>query len=47
MLVLMKADATVAQISGVIKALEKLGLKPHPTRGSDRISESDMMRRQT
>ena len=36
MLVLMKADATVAQISGVIKALEKLGLKPHPTRGSDR-----------
>ena len=36
MLVLMKSDATVADISGVVKAIEKLGLKPHPTRGTDR-----------
>jgi len=36
MLVLMKSDATVSQISGVVKAIEKLGLKPHPTRGPDR-----------
>ena len=36
MLVVMKPDATVSEISGVIKAIESLGLKPHPTRGSDR-----------
>ena len=36
MLVLMKSDATVTDISGVVKAIEKLGLKPHPTRGTDR-----------
>jgi 3-deoxy-7-phosphoheptulonate synthase len=32
----MKPDATVSEIGGVIKSIESLGLKPHPTRGSDR-----------
>jgi 3-deoxy-7-phosphoheptulonate synthase len=36
MLILMKSDATVSEISRVIKSIENLGLKPHPTRGSDR-----------
>ena len=36
MLVVMKPDATMSEISGVIKAIESLGFKPHPTRGSDR-----------
>jgi 3-deoxy-7-phosphoheptulonate synthase len=36
MLVLMKPDATVSQISGVVREIEHLGLKPHPTRGADR-----------
>jgi len=32
----MKTDATMAEISNVIKSLESMGLKPHPTRGADR-----------
>ncbi len=36
MLVVMKPTATVSEISYVIKSIESLGLKPHPTRGSDR-----------
>jgi 3-deoxy-7-phosphoheptulonate synthase len=32
----MKAEATMAEISGVVKALEAMGCKPHPTRGADR-----------
>jgi 3-deoxy-7-phosphoheptulonate synthase len=36
MIVVMKADATMADISGVVKALESMGCKPHPTRGADR-----------
>jgi 3-deoxy-7-phosphoheptulonate synthase len=32
----MKPDATVSEISGVIKSIESLGFKPHPNRGSDR-----------
>jgi len=36
MLVLMKSDATVSEISSVIKKIEKMGMKPHPTRGTDR-----------
>ncbi|HXS11048.1 MAG TPA: 3-deoxy-7-phosphoheptulonate synthase [Candidatus Krumholzibacteria bacterium] len=32
----MKSDATMADISGVVKALESMGCKPHPTRGADR-----------
>ncbi len=36
MIVVMKSDATMSDISGVIKALESMGYKPHPTRGADR-----------
>ncbi|MDH3197850.1 MAG: 3-deoxy-7-phosphoheptulonate synthase [Candidatus Krumholzibacteria bacterium] len=36
MLVVMKQDASMAEISGVIRAIEAMGLKPHPTRGVDR-----------
>jgi 3-deoxy-7-phosphoheptulonate synthase len=36
MIVVMKSDATMSDISTVIKALEKMGYKPHPTRGADR-----------
>jgi 3-deoxy-7-phosphoheptulonate synthase len=36
MIVVMKAEATMAEISGVVKALEAMGCKPHPTRGADR-----------
>jgi len=36
MIVVMKSDATMSDISGVIKALESMGCKPHPTRGADR-----------
>ena len=36
MIVVMKSDATMSDISGVIKALEAMGCKPHPTRGADR-----------
>ncbi len=36
MIVVMKKDATLAEISGVIKTLESMGLTPHPTRGGDR-----------
>lgn len=36
MLVIMKPDAAVAEISGVIKAIESMGLRPHPNRGADR-----------
>jgi 3-deoxy-7-phosphoheptulonate synthase len=36
MIVVMKADATMSDISGVVKALEAMGCKPHPTRGADR-----------
>jgi 3-deoxy-7-phosphoheptulonate synthase len=32
----MKADATMSDISGVIKSLEAMGFKPHPARGADR-----------
>jgi 3-deoxy-7-phosphoheptulonate synthase len=35
MIVVMKHDATVSQISGVIKSIETLGLKPHPSRGPE------------
>ena len=36
MIIVMTSEATVAEISGVIKALEGMGFKPHPTRGADR-----------
>lgn len=36
MIVVMKNDATMSDISGVIKMLESMGLKPHPTRGAER-----------
>ena len=36
MIVVMKSDATMSDISGVIKTLESMGCKPHPTRGADR-----------
>ncbi len=36
MIVVMKKDASMGDISRVIKALESMGLKPHPTRGADR-----------
>jgi len=36
MIVVMKSEATVAEISSVIKELEAMGFKPHPTRGADR-----------
>jgi 3-deoxy-7-phosphoheptulonate synthase len=36
MIVVMKADATMSDISSVIKSLEAMGFKPHPTRGADR-----------
>ncbi len=36
MIVVMKSDASMSDISGVIKALESMGCKPHPTRGADR-----------
>jgi 3-deoxy-7-phosphoheptulonate synthase len=35
MIVVMKHDATVSQISGVIKSIEALGLKPRPSRGPE------------
>jgi 3-deoxy-7-phosphoheptulonate synthase len=35
MLVVMKPDATVADISAVIRSIEGLGLKPHPSRGPE------------
>ena len=36
MIVVMKADATMSDISSVIKSLEAMGFKPHPTRGAER-----------
>ncbi len=36
MIVVMSDTATMAEISNVIKAIESMGLKPHPTRGADR-----------
>lgn len=36
MIVVMKTDATMSDISSVIKSLEAMGFKPHPTRGADR-----------
>jgi len=36
MIVVMNRDATMSQISQVIKKLESMGLKPHPTRGAER-----------
>ncbi len=36
MIVVMKSDATMSDISSVIKTLESMGYKPHPTRGADR-----------
>jgi 3-deoxy-7-phosphoheptulonate synthase len=36
MIVVMKSGATMSDISGVVKTLESMGLKPHPTRGADR-----------
>lgn len=36
MIVVMKSDATMSDISSVIKSLESMGYKPHPTRGADR-----------
>ena len=52
MIVVMKTQATVVEISGVIKTLESMGFTPHPTRGPDRtiigivdaIQESDLAR---
>lgn len=35
MLVVMKTDASVAEIGAVIKSIEALGLKPHPSRGPE------------
>lgn len=36
MIVVMQPEATIAEISVVIKSIESMGLKPHPTRGADR-----------
>lgn len=36
MIVVMRNDATMADVSSVIKSLESMGLKPHPTRGAER-----------
>ncbi len=36
MIVVMKSDASMSDISSVIKTLESMGYKPHPTRGADR-----------
>ena len=36
MIVVMRSDASVSEISSVIKSIESMGLKPHPTRGADR-----------
>ena len=36
MIVVMKSDATMTDISSVVKVLESMGYKPHPTRGADR-----------
>jgi len=36
MIVVMKADASMSDISSIIKSLESMGYKPHPTRGADR-----------
>ncbi len=35
MIVVMKADAAVSEISAVIRRVEQLGLKPYPSRGSE------------
>jgi len=35
MLVVMKSDASVSEIGAVIKAIEALGLKPHPSKGPE------------
>ncbi len=35
MLVVMKSDASVSEIGAVIKSVEALGLKPHPSRGPE------------
>jgi len=52
MIVVMKTEASMSEISGVIKTLESMGLTPHPTRGADRtiigvvetIPESELAR---
>ena len=36
MIVVMKSEATMSEISGVVKTLESMGYKPHPTRGAER-----------
>jgi len=35
MIVVMKTDASVSQIGAVLKSIEELGLKPHPSRGPE------------
>ncbi|MDH4037817.1 MAG: 3-deoxy-7-phosphoheptulonate synthase [Candidatus Krumholzibacteria bacterium] len=36
MIVVMKSDASMSDISSVIKTLESMGYRPHPTRGAER-----------
>ncbi len=36
MIVVMKSDATILEISAVIKSVEAMGLAPHPSRGRER-----------
>jgi 3-deoxy-7-phosphoheptulonate synthase len=36
MIVVMKSDASISDISSVVKTLESMGYKPHPTRGAER-----------
>jgi len=36
MIVVMKSEATMTEISSVVKMVESMGYKPHPTRGADR-----------
>ena len=36
MIVVMKSDASIADISSVVKTLESMGYKPYPTRGAER-----------
>jgi 3-deoxy-7-phosphoheptulonate synthase len=36
MLVVMRSDATVSEIDGVIRTIESIGLRPHATAGADR-----------
>ena len=36
MIVVMKTDASISDISSVVKTLESMGYRPHPTRGAER-----------